>query len=340
MLCRVAESLFWLSRYIERAENTARLVEVNLQLLLDYTPEQGVPEDHWRPILRSLGDEALFQKFHTEATSETVTYFLTFDPRNPSCVAQCVALARENARMIRDQISREMWESLNRLHLFLKSPEATELCRAEPSEFFARVREGSHLFQGVVEATYPRELGYEFLAAGACLERAGKTTRMLDMKYHILLPSVRDVGGAVDTAQWVAVLKSASALEAYHARFVLDVRPRLVAEFLIFSPGFPRSVLHCVRRLEDALKAVARSCAPGMAAKALALAAELRGLVECHDAHSIIAYGLHEFSLRVQEHLDALGLAVAEAFFVSPVIDVAADATRESKDAAQGAPAA
>ena len=216
MLSRVANSLYWISRYIERAENMARLLDVNLQLMLDFADlnDQQLKE-HWLPILCSAGDEDTFFKFYDRADSESVTEFLTFREENPNSIISCLFTARENARQVRDQISLEMFEAINECYLFLKSKNSRVIWQSGAHDFYEQIKKYSHLFQGLTASTFTRGDGYEFINLGKFLERADKTTRILDIKYHILLPSVADVGGAVDAAQWQAILRSASALEAY-----------------------------------------------------------------------------------------------------------------------------
>jgi uncharacterized alpha-E superfamily protein len=205
-----------MSRYIERAENLARLLDVNLQLLLDFQgfTQEGV-EQHWDSILLASGDEEMFAKHYETTDSRSVTEFFAFDLRNPNSILSSVYAARENARMIRDQISLEMWETINELYLYLHDRTSEEIWTTGAAEFFNNIKRSAHLFQGLTAATYSRNEGWEFIQFGRYLERADKTTRILDVKYHILLPSATDVGGAIDTAQWQAVLRSASALEAY-----------------------------------------------------------------------------------------------------------------------------
>src|ERR1700689_4965945 len=162
MLSRVAHSLYWMSRYIERAENLARLLEVNLQFLLDFQGfSDGALKEHWGSILASSGDGELFEKFHESADSRSVTDFLALDLRNPSSILSCVFSARENARMIRDQISIEMWETINELYLFLRDRSAADIWRAGPYDFFHEIKRHSHLFQGLTDATYSRSEGWE-----------------------------------------------------------------------------------------------------------------------------------------------------------------------------------
>lgn len=258
MLCRVADSLFWMSRYIERAENTVRLVDVTLQTLLESEhASDEISFSHWKPILTSLGDLELFETQHPEKTSRDVTNFLTFSKRNPGSVFNCIAFARENARMIRDQISSEMWETINRMYLFLNQTDAEKVCSELNFDFFQRIKEFSLLFQGITEATFPHQLGYEFIICGRQIERADKTCRILDSKRH-MRSSVHSENDALDTAQLAALLRGCSAFEAYHRINVSEITGDRVRRMLILSRTFPRSVLFCVNRLQLAMHAISK----------------------------------------------------------------------------------
>lgn len=258
MLCRVADSLFWMSRYIERAENTVRLVDVTLQTILDSDyGSEDIGYGHWTPILTSLGDIALFEAQDTEKTSQNVTNFLTFSPKNPSSVFNCIAFARENARMIRDQISSEMWETINRMYLFLKNTDAEKVCRELNFDFFQQIKEFSLLFQGITEATFPHQLGYVFIICGRQIERADKTCRILDSKRH-MRSNGQTENDALDTAQWSALLRGCSAFEAYHRIYVSEVTGDHVRNLLMLSRDFPRSVLFCVSKLQLAMHAISK----------------------------------------------------------------------------------
>src|SRR3954462_7902070 len=313
MLSRVAHSLYWMSRYIERAENMARLLDVNLQFLFDFqdfTPAKL--NQHWESLILSTGDEELFGQLYTTADSRTVTEFLAFDLRNPCSILACVYAARENARMIRDQISLEMWEMINELYLYLKSRSTIGVWATGPQEFFAKINRASHLFQGLTASTYSRSEGWEFLEFGKYLERADKTTRILDVKYHILLPSATDVGGAIDTAQWQAVLRSASALEAYRRYYVREILAWKAAEFLIFSDSFPRSLHFCVAQVDEFLRRIlgetgARPRSPAARA-AHRLLADLQSLT----ITEVLDQGLHEFLMEVQSTLSTISDEVVE----------------------------
>ncbi len=319
MLSRVAHSLYWMSRYIERAENLSRLLDVNLQLLLDF---QGFTDttikEHWGSILLSSGDEELFAKHYDIADSHNVTEYFAFDLRNPNSIRGCVNAARENARMIRDQISAEMWETINELYLYLHDRSSEEIWATGAGEFFNNVKRAAHLFQGLTTSTYSRSEGWEFIEFGKYLERADKTTRILDVKYHILLPSATDVGGAVDTAQWQAVLRSASALEAYRRFYVREILPWKVGEFLIFSDSFPRSLHFCVAQVDEFLRRILGETgarprtAAGRASRRLL--ADLQSLA----ITDVLDQGLHEFLMDIQATLDTIGDEVVQTTMFYP----------------------
>jgi uncharacterized alpha-E superfamily protein len=307
MLSRVAHSLYWMSRYIERAENIARLLEVNLQFILDFRGYDDVHlREHWGSLLASSGDVALFEKHYESANSQSVTEFFAFDLRNQDSILSCVFTARENARMIRDQISVEMWETINELYLFLKTKNTADVWAAGPYEFFQDIKRNSHLFQGLTDATYSRSEGWEFIQFGKFVERAHKTAQILDVKYHILLPNAGDVGGAVDTAQWQAVLRSGSALEAYRKFYVNEILPWKVAEFLIFSDSFPRSVQFCVTQIDEFLRRILGET--GNRPKSAAARASKRMLANLQSLtiDDVLKEGLHEFLVEVGGSLEKI----------------------------------
>src|SRR6202163_1237748 len=260
MLSRVADSLYWMSRYIERAEDIARIADVNLQLLLDLANQPGADiQQQWNPIISSLEENELFASLYEKPDGKTAIDFVALQKKNPNSIFSSLTHARENARNTRQQISSEMWEQINRLYLFVKSDSGKKLLRTSPFEFFKRVTVGSHLLQGITDATMTHGEGWDFIRIGKLLEGADCTSRIPDVKYHILLPSGEKVGGNIDTIQWMAVLKSCSALEAYRKIYVGQVAPWKVAEFIITHPAFPRSIRFSVDSLESALHRISGS---------------------------------------------------------------------------------
>ena len=319
MLSRVAHSLYWMSRYIERSENVSRLLDVNLQLQNDFHGiNDAQHEDHSGSILASAGDDTLFETLYEEADSRTVTEFMAFDPRNPGSILSCVFAARENARMVRDQISSDMWLAINELYLFLKERSAVSVCAARPSYFFQHIKISSHLFQGLTDSTYSRNEGWEFIQFGKLIERADKTTRILDVKYHILLPSAVDVGGAVDTVQWQAVLRSASALEAYRRFYVREILPWKVAEFLIFSDTFPRSLHYCVVQIDESLRRILGETGPRPTSAVGRASRRLLADLQSLSITEVLEEGMHEFLLEVQTSLDRIGDEVVQTTMFYP----------------------
>ncbi len=319
MLSRVAHSLYWMSRYIERAENIARLLEVNLQFLLDFQAiEDDALKDHWSSIIASSGSEEQFRSLYAAADNEAVTAYFAFDLRNPSSILSCVFAARENARMIRDQISAEMWETVNELYLYVKTRDSAGVWAAGPQEFFDQIKRHSHLFQGLTDSTYPRSEGWEFIQFGKFIERGEATTRILDVKYHILLPSATDVGGAVDTAQWRAVLRSASALEAYRRFYVREILSWKVAEFLIFSESFPRSLHYAVAQVDGLLRRILAETGPRARTDAARTSRRLLGELESGTIAEVLDKGLHECLLEAQKSLDRIGDEVVQTTMFYP----------------------
>ncbi len=326
MLSRVAGSLYWMSRYLERAENQARLIDVNIQILLDFgqvSPE--TLEEHWLPVLRSSGDEELFFQLYEDADTESATEFLTFRGENPNSLISCISNARENARQVRDQISSEMWEVLNEAYHFIQGGDAKKIWHDGASAFYDQIKRYSHLFQGITVSTFSRNEGFEFIQFGKYLERADKTTRMLDIKYHILLPRATDVGGAVDTAQWHAVLRSASAVEAYRRFYVADILFKKVVQFLISEDSFPRSLLFCLEQMDDFAHLIAHT-EPGeyQSEQGKRFSAFL-DRVATQDVEDIFTQGLHEFLQQAQDEISAVSGYMYTTYMYHPPVDMQAE---------------
>ena len=241
LLSRVANAVYWLGRYIERAENVARFLDVNHNLMLDLP--QGFA-DQWQPIVDTTGDRALFLERYGVATRENVVRFLAFDPEYPNSIYSCVLAARENARSVRETISSEMWEQINALYLLITA-ERRNLAPADLPAFCQQVRMGCHLIHGILHVTMSHNHAWQFIRLGCQLERADKTTRILDVKYFILLPSLSDVGTPYDDVQWSAVLKSVSGFEMYRKRHG-RISPEKIAEFLLLDAEFPRALRYCI----------------------------------------------------------------------------------------------
>ena len=222
MLSRVANSVYWMSRYIERAENVARMIGVNLQLAIDLP---GMTREQWAPMVNVTGNDKDFVERYGDYTRDNVLKYLTFDSLNPDSIVSAVRAARQNARTVREIISSEMWEEINRLYLLTHRPSARDEAARAPHEFYQEVKRRSHLIEGTKNETMPHSEAWHFTRLGRFLERADQTTRILDVKYFLLLPSVRDVGNPVDDLQWSAVLRSISAFEPYRKICLLYTSP-------------------------------------------------------------------------------------------------------------------
>jgi uncharacterized alpha-E superfamily protein len=323
MLSRVADSIYWLNRYVERAENVSRFVEVNLNLLLD-SPE-GMTQQ-WQPIVLTTGDLPLFQERYGEATAENVLRFLTFDAEYPSSIFSCLCRARENARSVREIISSEMWQQVNSFYLMVT--EAAEHLRTTDTaalfNFFEEVKQASHLFAGIMDATMSHNEGWHFGQIGRLLERADKTARILDVKYFILLPSVRDVGTTLDELQWIALLKSASAYEMYRKRGMHRISPQSVAEFLILDGEFPRSIRFCIIEAERSLHKITGTPLGSWRAPVERTLGRLRADLDYITIDEIIQFGMHEFLDDLQTRMNNVGEKIFETFFaLESVIEMA-----------------
>jgi len=337
MLSRVANSLYWMSRYIGRAENTARLVDVNLQLLLDMRKlDDKALAGHWMPILQSAGDEALFSQLHARATGKTVTEYLVFQPENSNSILSSVAQARENARMIRDQITSELWEEINRLYLFLHSTQARALWRSSPHDFFQEIKNSALLIQGLTDGTVMRTEGWLFTQCGRFLERADKTSRILDVR-HASVPE-RGVPAATSQADalgWSAVLRSCSAWDAYKALHGAEVQPAHVAGFLLLSDIFPRSVRFCVREIDSALHRISGVADDRFSNDAEKLAGRLLAELSYSTVEEIFDYGLHAYIDMLQGKLNAIGDALFQAYIFQPFHMLEDDQLRQQEEQQQ-----
>ncbi len=309
LLSRVADSVYWLSRYIERAENVARFIGVNLNLELDLPMGRRA---QWQSLIATSGDSQVFEERYGPATKENVVEFLAFDAENPNSIYSCMRAARENARSIRDTISSEMWEQVNRMYLAVQGqrdmPEPERLL-----DFFQDVRLGSHLFEGLSNATMSHSEAWHFGTLGRMLERADKTSRILDVKYFILLPSTRDVGTPYDDIHWSAVLKSVSGFEMYrkkHGR----MSPYDVANFLVLDREFPRAIHFCVRVADQSMHAITGTPAGSFVYASEQRLGRLRSEIDFTTVEQIIHHGLHEYLDELQSKLNAIGDSLRNDF--------------------------
>ncbi len=334
MLSRVADSLYWMGRYLERAENTARLLDIQLHLMLDLTALlEGHETRFWEAVVNSMGVGEAFSGRFGPPDAEQVVDFMIFDCENFGSIKCSVNLARENARMIRDQISFEMWECINALHHFVQEGAASKIGRSELSEFLDQVKALTHQFQGLTSSTYLQGDGFSFLEIGRFMERADQTSRILDIKHYMTLPPGADVGGTVDVAGWLSILRSCSALDAFHSRYLDEVNPWNVAEFLILSKSFPRSIRFCLGQMENHLRALSGSSQGGMANRAEQLAGALKRSVLTSSINDVFEEGLHSFVTRLQARLAELNKKIFESYFEVPELDMEAEIRLQQEEA-------
>jgi uncharacterized alpha-E superfamily protein len=310
MLSRVADSVFWMARYVERAENVARFVDVNHNLTLDVG---SVAQDQWAPLVATTGGAEAFYARFKEATRENVLRYLAFDSQNSSSILSCLVAARENARTAREVISSDMWEELNRFYLLVSDALAAGRT-PDYAEFFTQAKRASHLLIGTTDATMSHGEAWHFARMGRLLERADCTSRIVDVKYFILLPKAVLVGGSLDVVQWSSLLKSASALEMYR-RCCGRIVPVRVVEFLLLNREFPRSVRHCLVKAEESLHAITGTPRGSFGNRAEQELGRLRSELEFTGIDDIIHGGMHEFIDQFQLRLSKAGGAVHDCFF-------------------------
>lgn len=308
MLSRVADSVFWMARYVERAENVARFIDVNHNLTLDLGEELA---DQWAPLVYTTGDQETFFRRHNLATRENVLHFLTFDTENPNSILSCLSRARENARTAREIISSDMWEDLNQFYLLVR--DAVQAGGQSDYQFFSQIKRASHLLIGTTDTTMSHGEAWHFARMGRLLERADKTSRILDVKYFILLPQAADVGTTLDVTQWSALLRSTSALEMYrrsHGR----IAPNKVIDFLLLDRQFPRSVRYCVGGAEDSIHAITGTPDNMFGNRAEQELGRLRSELDFTSIDDVIRTGLHEFIDDVQQRVNSTGEAIYNTF--------------------------
>jgi len=311
MLSRVAESVYWMSRYVERAENVARFIGVNFQLTLD-SPLQS--DQQWMPLVNTSGDHEDFAKRFGQASEKNVLHFLMTDAKNPNSILSCVRAARENARTVREIISSEMWLQLNKFYLLMNSTAADPRSLESPQELLEEVKLASHLFTGITNATMTHGEAWHFSRLGRMLERADKTSRILDVKYFILLRTIEDIGTPFDDIQWAAVLRSASAFEMYrkcHGR----ISPRKVVEFLLLDREFPRAIQYCLREARDSLHAISGTPLGTFRYPSEKMIGQLCSDLSFAGVDEILDDGLHEYLDDLQGSINQIGSGIHETFF-------------------------
>ena len=316
MLSRVAENLYWMSRYIERAENNARLMKVSLQMLLDGEAVIGRKlMRYWRAVLLATASDELFEKTHPKGDAGQIADFLTTSLLNPDSIYSGIASARENARMIRDQISEEMWTELNDLYLFLRSPRARDGFHRAPQDIYDQIVAKSMMFQGITDNTLARGEGWQFIQLGKLLERADKTSRFIDIKHH------SEVAGdtpTLDALQWTSILRACSALGSYRAEFGSSIRADHVLHVLIFSMSFPRSIRFALAALDRILHDLSGSRVGDFTNEAEKRTGSLLARLNFSSVDDVINHGIHQYIDQLQAELNLIGQSVFETYVLLP----------------------
>ena len=310
MLSRTADSLFWLSRYAERADFVARILDATMRLTS--LPQSYSGEgNEWECAVACAADPALFRSLYSVANEDTVRDFLVFNLLNPSSIRNCIETARENARSVRTALTVEMWDDLNGAWLDLKSFD-NEMSREEFARFLDWVKKVVLAFDGSAYRTMLRNDAFWFTRLGAAIERADNTARILDVKYHLLLPDTEKVGGTLDYFQWSTILREVSALTAYHWVYRQSLKPMLVADLLVLNRQMPRSFANCYEILVRHLDLIADSY--GRRGQSQRLAANTLARLTSVKIDDIFQDGLHEFVTGFIDENNRLGASIAEQY--------------------------
>jgi uncharacterized alpha-E superfamily protein len=312
LLSRYAEALFWLGRYMERIENTARILDVTESFV-----RSGGTESGWLSVLQINADTKRFLEHHKEVTQNDVVQFYVLDRENPTSIATAMAQAHENARTLRPLISTEMWTQLNLFHKEVRALTSFDVAPSRLSRLCDMLKQRCQLHAGITDGTFFRDQSWHFYAMGRYMERADQTTRLVDIKYHTLLPSVQDVGGAIDVSQWNSLLRAAAAYHAFRRIYPSGMTPTAVAGFLLMNHSFPRSLVLCTEQMRQHL-AQLRAGYGLRAPDAAELTDELRAALISRSIDQVLGQGLHEFLDWVQLQLIRTHEAISHAFWRAP----------------------
>ena len=314
MLSRVADSLSWMSRYRERAEHTARLIDVQLNLMLDQA--DGDPSLRWQRLLHSLRTAPP----PGEVDAYSVMQMLTFDTNCTSSIVSCIAAARENARQVRERISSEMWEQLNRLFLRMKGTSMEQVWFAEPHRFLNSVKEEMYLFQGISDATMSHSEGWHFIRIGRFLERATATAALLDTHFSVLpIEQTEDESEPLDYLGWIGLLRSCASFEAYCKVYTAMLRPARIAEFLLLNAEAPRSIRFACAMMQGALQAIGRTTHTRHSGRVDRLVGRLRASLDYYQIDEILNEGMHEFLESIQRQCGLIHSGLYQAYISYPI---------------------
>jgi uncharacterized alpha-E superfamily protein len=314
MLSRVADSLYWMSRYLERAEHTARLIDVHLTQMLDHAG--GDANLRWQRLLRSLRTPQPAE----EVDAYSITYTLTFDEANTSSIESCIESARENARQVREQISSEMWEQLNRLFLRVKQTSMEQIWHMEPHRFLNSIKENIYLFQGITDATMSHSEGWHFIRVGRFLERATATAALLDTHFSVFLTEQTEYESEpLDYLSWVELLRSCASFEAYCKVYTATIRPAQIAEFLLLNAEAPRSIRFACTMMQGALQAIAKTTGARNQGRAERLAGRLRATLDYDQIEEILNGDIHEYLESIQRQCALIHSGIYQVYIAYPI---------------------
>lgn len=313
MLSRVADSLYWMSRYLERAEHAARLLDVQLNLMLEQAPDAS--GKRWLRLLRSLNI-----KLEVEAANiHDIPRALTFDAANHASIVAWITAARDNARQVREQISSEMWEQLNELYLDVLRARTDNRWQAGPHQFFRAVKQGAHLFQGITDSTMNHGEGWHFIQLGRYLERMNATAVLLDAHFAAFPGEASREILASEYLEWLGLLKSCTAFEAYCKVYTADLRPDRIAEFLLLHEDFPRSLRFAAETVQSCLSAIADFTQTSKSGRANRLAGRLRAALSFDQIDEIIGDDLHRYLDDVQHQGAQIHSAIYQLYVSYPI---------------------
>jgi uncharacterized alpha-E superfamily protein len=309
LLARSAGNLFWLARYLERVENMARIIEITET----FSRDSGAR--NWLSVVQINADEKRFFEKHKIADARSVAHFYLLDADNPTSVPASLQAAHQNARALRPILSIEMWEQVNVMRNSWRAVSASDLTGPGLTRLCGRLREQCQVSEGVVEGSFSHDEGWHYYRIGKNIERADQVTRLLDIKYHLLLPNVDAIGSALDASQWNALLRAANGYQAFRRIHQGRLSPATVAGFLLFSDSFPRSMTHCVRQISYMLTQLRSRYRLSGGAAAEDKLDEMRAVLSDLSIEKIIETGLHEYLDWVQGQLGALTADIGDGFF-------------------------
>ncbi len=319
MLSRVANALYWMVRNVERADNLARMLEVNEQLLLD-VDHIDLPriDAFWRPIIMSTGDEELFDELYPDGGSHEIIEFLSLSPSNPNSIRSCISQARENARTVRDQLSEAIWEELNGLYLFLQSSDSRSLLDANPQHFHETIRKSANVFNGIISSNLSRDEAWDFMDLGRNMERADKITRILD--FTTFLPKKGAEASLIDH-HWNATLRACGARSSFQSRFRNQPTPKNIINFLIFDRDFPRSVRFCIDSVDAALHRISASQRGSFTTEAERASGRLLASLAYGSVDEVMDQDLHDYLDALQTQFNLIGEEIFREYVLLPDSD-------------------